>query len=61
MPVVDWIAVKFRVADALAKVIAARRDERERTAYEQALVPQSGLEFETSADRALIFNETSMP
>lgn len=49
---------KFRVVDALVKVIAAHRDERERTAYEQALMfPQSGLEFETSADRALIFNE----
>ncbi|MDQ6702788.1 MAG: DEAD/DEAH box helicase family protein [Pseudomonadota bacterium] len=49
---------KFRVADALVKVIAWHRDERERTAYEQALMfPQSGLEFETSADRALIFNE----
>jgi type III restriction enzyme len=49
---------KFRVVDALVKVIAAHRDERERTAYEQALMfPQSGLEFETSGDHALIFDE----
>lgn len=39
------------------KVIANYRDERERTAYKQALIPQSGLDFETSADHALIFNE----
>jgi type III restriction enzyme len=48
---------KFRVADALVKVIAWHRDERERKAYEQALIPQGGLEFETSADHSLIFNE----
>ena len=49
---------KFRVVDALVKVIAWHRDERERAAYERALMfPQSGLEFETSADHALLFNE----
>jgi type III restriction enzyme len=49
---------KFRVVDALVKVIAWHRDERERAAYEETLMfSQSGLEFETSADHALIFNE----
>jgi type III restriction enzyme len=47
---------KFRLVDALAKVIAAHRDVREKTAFEQAVMfPQSGLEFETSADYALVF------
>lgn len=51
---------KFRAADALVKVIAAHRDARERTAFEQAVMfPQSGLEFETSADHALVFEENS--
>lgn len=50
---------KFRLVDALVKVIAAHRDERERTAFEQAVMfPQSGLDFETSADHALVFDET---
>jgi type III restriction enzyme len=41
---------KFRIVDALVKVIATHRDERERTAFEQAVMfPQSGLEFETNA------------
>lgn len=49
---------KFRIVDALVKVIAAHRDERERTAFEQALMfPQSGIEFKTSTDRALTFDE----
>jgi type III restriction enzyme len=50
---------KFRLVDALVKVIASHRDERERTAFQQAVMfTQSGLEFETSADHALIFEET---
>jgi type III restriction enzyme len=48
---------KFRVVDALVKVIAAHRDERERTAFVPTLFPQSGLEFKTSAERALTFDE----
>lgn len=50
---------KFRLVDALVKVIAAHRDERERTAFQQAVMfTQSGLDFETSADHAIIFDET---
>jgi type III restriction enzyme len=49
---------KFRLADALVKVIAQHRDIRERTAFEQAVMfSQSGLAFETSADEALVFDE----
>jgi type III restriction enzyme len=50
---------KFRLVDALVKVIAAHREAREQTAFEQAVMfSQSGLEFETSADQAVIFDET---
>ena len=50
---------KFRLADALVHVIAAHREARERTTFEQAVMfPQSGLAFETSADHAVIFDET---
>jgi type III restriction enzyme len=49
---------KFRLVDALVKVIAQHRDVRELTAFQQAVMfPQSGLEFETSADQALLFEE----
>ncbi len=49
---------KFRLVEALIKVIASYRDKREATAFERALFPQSGLEFETSADLALVFDES---
>jgi type III restriction enzyme len=49
---------KFRLVDALVKVIAQHRDTRELTAFQQAVMfPQSGLAFETSADEALLFEE----
>ena len=44
--------------EALIKVIARYRDVREATAFERALFPQSGLEFETSADLRLAFDES---
>jgi type III restriction enzyme len=51
---------KFRLVDALAKVIADHRDVREKTAFEQAVMfPQSGLEFQTNADHALAFTPES--
>lgn len=51
---------KFRVVDALVKVVASHRDERERTAFEQAVMfPQSGLEFVTSSNHTLVFDENS--
>lgn len=49
---------KFRLVDALVKVIEEHRDVREQTAFDQALFPQSGLELETSADEKLIFDES---
>ena len=49
---------KFRLVEALIKVIAKHRDKREATAFERALFPQSGLEFETSADLKLVFDES---
>jgi type III restriction enzyme len=49
--------VKFRIADALVKTIAKHRDHREATAFERALFPQSGLEFETSSEIGLVFEE----
>lgn len=47
---------KFRLVDAFVKVIAKHRDVREATAFEKALFPQSGLEFETSSDLELVFD-----
>jgi type III restriction enzyme len=48
---------KFRLVEALVKVIAKHRDTREATAFEKALFPQSGLDFETSSDVELVFDE----
>ena len=48
----------FRLVDAFVKVIAKHRDIREATAFERALFPQSGLEFLTSADIELVFDES---
>jgi type III restriction enzyme len=47
---------KFRLVDAFVKVIAKHRDFREATAFEKALFPESGLEFETSSDLGLVFD-----
>ncbi len=49
---------KFRLVEALVKVIAKHRDAREATAFERALFPQSSLDFETSADLELVFDES---
>lgn len=49
---------KFRLVDALVKVIANHRETREDEAFQKALFPQSGLTFETSADVALVFDES---
>jgi type III restriction enzyme len=48
---------KFRLVEALVKVIGKHRDARETVAFEKALFPQSGLEFETSSDVELVFDE----
>lgn len=49
---------KFRLVEAFVKVIGKHRDEREKTAFEQALFPQSGLEFATSSAVELVFDES---
>jgi type III restriction enzyme len=55
---IDALAhAKFRVVEALVSVIAQHRLEREAAAFTNALIPQNGLEFETSADIALVFDE----
>lgn len=49
---------KFRLVEAFVKAIAKHRDKRESEAYERALFPQSGLEFETSSELELVFEES---
>lgn len=49
---------KFRIVEALVKVIAKHRDGRETQAFQLALIPQSGLDFKTSADLELVFEES---
>jgi type III restriction enzyme len=49
---------KFRLVEALVKTIAKHRDARETTAFERALIPQSGLDFETSSELDLVFEES---
>jgi len=49
---------KYRLVDALVKVIALHRDAREGSAFQRALLPQSGLELETSSALALTFEES---
>lgn len=49
---------KFRLVEAFLRVIASHRDAREKTAFERALFPQSGLEFETSSEVELVFDES---
>ena len=48
---------KFRLVEAFVRVIAKHRAIREATAFERALFPQSGLEFETSSAVELVFDE----
>ena len=48
---------KFRLVEALIKVIDEHRDVREQTAFDQALFSLGGLELETSADEKLVFSE----
>lgn len=48
---------KFRLLDALGRTIAELRAAREEGAFQQALLPMSGLAFETSADVALTFTD----
>ena len=56
---IDALArANFRLVDAVIKVIAKHRDTREAISFERALFPQSGLEFQTSSDVELVFDES---
>jgi type III restriction enzyme len=48
---------KYRLVEALVRAIAAHRTVRETEAYQRALMPQSGLDFATSSDVGLTFDE----
>ncbi|HBF31519.1 DEAD/DEAH box helicase family protein [Rhizobium sp.] len=48
---------KFRLVEALVKVIAKHRDHRQTQAFQQVVFPQSGLDFRTNADLELVFEE----
>ena len=55
---VDALArANFRLVEAFIKTLAKHRDARETQAFERALFPQSGLEFATSSDVELVFEE----
>ena len=58
MGIEELARANFRLVDAFVKAIAKHRDIREASAFERALFPQSGLEFQTSSDVALIFDES---
>lgn len=49
---------KYQIVDALGKLIEKHRKHRQATAYQAALFPQSGLDFETSADLAMVMEES---
>jgi len=49
---------KYKIVDALLKSIDKYRDVREAAAFERALFPTSGLDFETNADLELVFDES---
>lgn len=48
---------KFRLVEALIKTIAAYRDQWQAKAFQTVLFSQSGLEFETSSEVELVFEE----
>lgn len=49
---------KFRLLNALSALIANYRETREALAFNRALFPQSGLDFATSSDLELVFDES---
>ncbi|MBX8814328.1 DEAD/DEAH box helicase family protein [Ochrobactrum sp. MR34] len=58
MPLESIARAKFRLVEALIKVIAKHRDQREADAFQKALFPQSGLDFKTSSNLELVFDES---
>ena len=49
---------KFRLVDAIGKVIAKHRLARETLAYQHCLLPKGGLEFAVNSDLELVFDES---
>ncbi len=59
---IDGMArAKFRLVEAFVKAIAAHRTIREASAFERALFPQSGLDFETVRMLNLSSRNRAMP
>ena len=58
LPLDALARMKFRISDALEKVIAQHRDRRQTEAYQHALFAQNSLCFETSSEVELVFDET---
>lgn len=48
---------KYPIVEAIIRTIANHRDVREASAFQKALFPQSGLEFETNSEVELVFTE----
>jgi type III restriction enzyme len=57
IPLAELARAQFRLVEAFARTIAQLRDANEATAFQRALFPASGLEFETSPDVELVFEE----
>jgi type III restriction enzyme len=57
MPLSALARAKYRIVEALIAGIKIHRDRWQESAYQSALIPQSGLEFATSSDLALVFDE----
>lgn len=56
---IDQLArAKWQVLEALQRTIVEMREARETTAFQQVLFAQSALELETSAEIALVFDES---
>lgn len=55
---IDALArAKFRLVEALVRVIDHHRENRQYHAFQHALLPQSGLDFRTSAELELVLDE----
>lgn len=58
MPMEALARARFRLVEALVKVIAQHRDRRQTEAFQHALFAQNSLDFETSSEVELVFNES---
>lgn len=50
---------KYPIVEALLRTIAIHRDVRQATAFEKVLFPQSGVDFKTDSEVALVFTENN--